>query len=70
MAKRSVNRLTALDRVALGLTGIGALNWGLVGLFNFNLVSAVFGKSLLSRIVYTLVGFSGVYLLSNAIKES
>ena len=70
MAERTVSRGTALDRVALGLTGIGALNWGLVGLFNFNLVSAVFGKSLLSRIIYTLVGLSGAYLLSNAIQES
>jgi hypothetical protein len=43
---------------------IGALNWGLVGLFNFNLVSAIFGPlSLLSRIIYVLVALAGLYLL-------
>jgi uncharacterized membrane protein YuzA (DUF378 family) len=45
---------------ALPLAVIGALNWGLVGLFNFNLVSAIFGEgSVLSRIVYVLVGIAG-----------
>lgn len=70
MAKRSVSRVTTLNRLAVGLTSIGALNWGLVGLFDFNLVNALFGKSLLSRIVYTLVGLSGVYLLSTALQKS
>jgi len=43
---------------------IGALNWGLVGILNFDLVAAVFGKkSIISRLVYTLVGLSGVYLI-------
>lgn len=70
MAKRSVGRVTTLNRLAVGLTSIGALNWGLVGLFDFNLVNALFGKSLLSRIVYTLVGLSGVYLLSTALQKS
>lgn len=70
MTKRSVGRATTLNGLAVGLTTIGALNWGLVGLFNFNLVNALFGKSLLSRIVYTLVGLSGVYLLSTALQES
>ncbi|AKB51655.1 DUF378 domain-containing protein [Methanosarcina barkeri str. Wiesmoor] len=46
------------------LTIIGALNWGLVGLLNFNLVAAIFGKkSILSRLVYILVGLAGVYLV-------
>jgi uncharacterized protein len=46
------------------LTIIGALNWGLVGLLNFDLVAAIFGKkSFLSRLVYTLVGLAGVYLI-------
>ncbi len=41
---------------------IGGLNWGLVGLFEFNLVAAIFGPgSILSRIIYTLVGLSAVY---------
>ena len=43
---------------------VGALNWGFVGLFNFNLVRTLFGPmSWLSRLIYTLVGISGLYLL-------
>ena len=50
--------------VAIVLSVIGAINWGLVGLFDFNLVSALFGPmSTLSRIVYVLVGLAGLYLL-------
>lgn len=46
------------------LTIIGAINWGLVGLLNFDLVAAIFGKkSFISRLVYTLVGLAGVYLI-------
>ena len=46
------------------LLAIGGLNWGLVGLFNFNLVSALFGDmSILSRIVYVLVGISAISTL-------
>ncbi|MHB1132529.1 MAG: DUF378 domain-containing protein [Chloroflexota bacterium] len=46
------------------LSIIGALNWGFVGLFNFNLVRTLFGPmSWLSRFIYTLVGISGLYLL-------
>ena len=46
------------------LLAIGGLNWGLVGLFNFNLVSTLFGDmSILTRIVYTLVGISAISTL-------
>ncbi|MGI5990956.1 MAG: DUF378 domain-containing protein [Methanosarcina sp.] len=46
------------------LAVIGAINWGLVGLLNFDLVAAIFGKkSFISRLVYTLVGLAGVYLI-------
>jgi len=52
---------------ALVLTIIGAINWLLIGLFRFNLVSAIFGEmSTLSRIVYILVGLSGLYLIASA----
>lgn len=45
---------------------IGALNWGLIGLANFNLVDQIFGAgSLLSRLIYILVGLSGLALLSS-----
>lgn len=54
-----------LDCTALTIAIIGALNWGLIGLFNFNLVSFLFGDmSLLSRIVYILVGICGLYLIT------
>lgn len=57
-------RLTTLSWVAIVLAVIGALNWGLVGLFEFNLVGALFGDlSPLSRIIYILVAISGIYLL-------
>lgn len=50
-----------LKYTAYVLVLIGALNWGLVGLFGFNLVSAIFGEmTLLSRIIYTLVGASAI----------
>ena len=51
-----------LDKIALVLIIIGAINWGLIGLFQFNLVSAIFGEmSVLSRIIYSLVGISGLW---------
>lgn len=51
-----------IDNIALVLIIIGALNWGLVGLFNFNLVDTIFGTmSIISRIVYILVGISGLW---------
>ena len=47
--------------IALILTIIGALNWGMIGLFNLDLVAALFGVgSLVSRIIYTLVGVAGL----------
>ncbi len=56
-------RLTAIDWIALILTIVGALNWGLVGTFQFDLVAAIFGNmSMLSRVVYSLVGLSAVWV--------
>ena len=54
-----------LDYTALALTIIGAVNWGLIGFFRFDLVAFLFGEmTLLSRIVYAVVGVCGLYLLS------
>ncbi len=50
-----------MKRVALALVIIGAINWGLIGLFNFNLVETLFGETIVSRIIYILVGLSGIY---------
>ena len=55
-----------IDRIALILTIIGGINWGCVGLFQFDLVAFACGgsASLISRIVYTLVGLSAVWCVS------
>ena len=51
-----------IDKIALVLIIVGALNWGLIGLFNFDLVAAIFGDmTVLARIVYSLVGVSGLW---------
>ena len=57
--------MRALDTIALLLVIIGAINWGLIGFFQFDLVAALFGDlSTASRIVYALVGLAGLYSLS------
>ncbi|MHC4119370.1 MAG: DUF378 domain-containing protein [Planctomycetota bacterium] len=54
--------LKSIDMVAYALLLIGALNWGLIGLFRFDLVAAIFGSmTVFSRIVYTIVGVAAVY---------
>ena len=55
-----------LDRIALILTVIGALNWGSVGLFRFDAVAWICGgvASLPARIIYTLVGLAGVWCIT------
>lgn len=56
--------MTALNKITLLLLIVGGLNWGLVGLLNFDLVAALFGEmSLLSRLVYSLVGLSALWQL-------
>ena len=53
-----------VDLVALILVIVGGLNWGLIGLLDFNLVDAIFGVgSTLSRIVYILVGLAALYTI-------
>jgi len=55
-----------LDRIALLLTIIGALNWGSIGLFQFDLVAFLFGgqDALLSRVIYSLVALGGIWCIS------
>ncbi len=58
--------MKALQLIAVILVIVGGLNWLLVGAFNFDLVAAIFGyMSILSRIVYILVGLSAILLLFN-----
>jgi uncharacterized membrane protein YuzA (DUF378 family) len=60
-----------LDRLSLILTIIGALNWGSIGLFQFDLVAWIFGgqDALLSRIVYTVVALAGIWCISLLFRE-
>lgn len=53
-----------LSCLALTIAIIGAVNWGLIGFFGFNLVAWLFGDTLFASIIYGLVGLSGLYLLS------
>ena len=58
-------RNRALDCLALTIAIIGAINWGLIGLFSFDLVAFIFGNmSWFSRIIYALVGIAGLYIIT------
>ena len=54
--------MSALNKIALALLIVGGINWGLVGFFNFNLVSGIFGADLviISRIIYAVVGLASI----------
>lgn len=58
--------METLRRIALALVIIGAINWGLIGFFQYDLVASIFGgqDALISRIIYALVGLSGLYCLT------
>ncbi|MCK8828432.1 DUF378 domain-containing protein [Natroniella acetigena] len=60
-----------MDRTALIIMIIGALNWGLIGLFRFDLVASLFGgqTAMLSRIIYSIVGIAGLYSISLLFRE-
>jgi uncharacterized protein len=63
--------MRALNQITLLLLIVGGLNWGLVGLFDFDLVAALFGeKSLVARIVYVLVGLSAVWQIIPLVRGS
>lgn len=65
--------METLQKCALVVTIIGAINWGLIGLLDFNLVSYLFGEgTIISRIIYSLVGITGIInigILFNHIKD-
>jgi len=63
------NSLGPVAWLSLALMIIGSLNWGLVGVANFDLVAAIFGQgSMLSRVVYALVGLAGIYGIAVALR--
>ena len=59
---KNMKRLIWLDIFVLLLVIVGALNWGLVGFFQYNLVSSLFGNGI-DRIIYVIVGLAGLYVL-------
>ena len=64
-------KFNVLDWIVLVLVIIGAINWGLIGFFGWDLVAGIFGSGILTKIIYDLVGLSGlymIYLLSKAPK--
>ncbi|EIT86867.1 hypothetical protein A374_04814 [Fictibacillus macauensis ZFHKF-1] len=61
--------MAILKHLAMLLAVIGTLNWGVVGIFDYNVVNELFGSSsITAEIIYILVGLSGLYLLANWIK--
>lgn len=57
--------MKALDYTILTVVVIGAIKWGLIGFFDFDLVSTLFGQmSILTRIIYAIVGIGGLYAIS------
>ena len=61
-----MTRMTGWDKFILALIIIGALNWGFIGFFRYDLVAAIFGDQLpaVSRIIYALIGLPGLWALS------
>jgi uncharacterized membrane protein YuzA (DUF378 family) len=61
-----------MDKVSLLLVIIGAINWALIGVFQFDLVAWIFGgqAAVLSRVVYTLVGAAGIWCISLLFREN
>ncbi|PIC57260.1 DUF378 domain-containing protein [Sporosarcina sp. P12(2017)] len=64
--------MSVFMRIALTLVIIGALNWGLIGFFNFDLVASVFGgqDTILAKIVYAIVGLSGLAAIGLLVKSN
>jgi hypothetical protein len=56
-------KLNIMDWIAQVLLIVGGLNWGLVGIFKFNLVTAIFGENIIADIVYVLVGLSALWVI-------
>ena len=68
---RKKGMIRMLDRIALALLIVGGINWGLLGIFEFDLVAFIFGgqAAFLSRVVYTLVAISAIWCISLFFKD-
>lgn len=64
--KKEVKIMNVINKIALALIIVGALNWGLVGLFSFDLVAWLTGgaASILARIIYTIIALAGIFSVS------
>lgn len=67
-----MRQMSTIDWIAVVLVVVGALNWGLVGLFGYDLVANLFGGSdgTIARVIYVLVGLAGVWMIFAASKNS
>lgn len=62
-------KLNLLDKISIIIVLIGAINWGIVGLFNYDFIASIFQSgSLISRIIYTLIGLCGIIVIITIIK--
>jgi hypothetical protein len=68
--KQKITKRNAMDWIAIVLTIIGGINWGLVGFFNWNLVDSIFGvASVTSNVIYAIVGLAALYLIYTVSKD-
>jgi len=66
-----MSKMNILDWIAAVLVIIGGLNWGLVGLFDFDVIATIFGAmSIVSRIIYVVVGVGALYMIATVSKYS
>lgn len=56
-----MNRLNWLDWTCFTIVIVGGINWGLIGFFNFNLITAIFGAGVFSSILFAIVGLAAIY---------
>ena len=69
--KRTVQKMTIINKIALAIAIVGTLNWGLVGLFSFDLVAWISGgmHTVLARIIYVTVALAGVWCISMLFRD-
>lgn len=60
-----------MDKTALIISIIGSINWGLIGIFNFDFVAWIFGgqTAVISRVIYTIVGLAGIWCISMLFRD-
>lgn len=63
-----MNRLNWLDWTSFTLLVVGGINWGLIGFFNFNLITAIFGTGVFSSILFAIVGLAAIYAIYSLTK--